>query len=241
MSNQKEKLPSHEADLPALDLIIPEKTNDEMTEPVEKEEKNLSESIIQEDDQKSPEVDRLQALVPAIAEKVNETVPEKEKKTSVEAVGENPSAKNQVSKKAPPHWIITPGLQKLAEHLKEKQKIVFYLQNLRNLCVFLKTRQQAIQPDISLVHRIAPKVRSVVQNLENRIKDGSIAKSLELAGGPGPLNALIAQWTLIKEFENNITQLVLYQTPEQPAETISFLLLHNKFFLYLYFVKALGQ
>ena len=121
-------------------------------------------------------------------------------------------------KKAPPHWIITPGLQKLAEHLKEKQKIVFYLQNLRNLCVFLKTRQQAIQPDISLVHRIAPKVRSVVQNLENRIKDGRIAKSLELTGGPGPMDALIAQWTLIKEFENNITQLVLYQTPEQPAE-----------------------
>jgi hypothetical protein len=121
-------------------------------------------------------------------------------------------------KKTKPHWIITPELQKLAEHLKEKQKIVYYLQNLRNLCVFLKTRQQAIQPDIPLVHRIAPKVHSVVQNLENRIKDGSIAKSLELAGGPGPLNALIAQWTLIKEFENNITQLVLYQTPEQPAE-----------------------
>ena len=32
------------------------------------------------------------------------------------------------------------------------------------------------------------------------------------------MDALIAQWTLIKEFENNITQLVLYQTPEQPAE-----------------------
>jgi len=100
VSNQKEKLPSHEADLPALDLIIPEKTNDEITEPAEKEENKLSESIIQGGDQKSPEVDLLQALAPAIAEKVNETVPEKEKKTSVEAVGENPSAKNQVLKKA---------------------------------------------------------------------------------------------------------------------------------------------
>jgi len=98
VSNEKESLSSHEADLPAIDLIIPEKTNDEITEPAEKEENKLSESIIQGDDQKSPEVDPLQALVPAIAEKANETVPEKEKKTSVEAVGENPSAKNQVSK-----------------------------------------------------------------------------------------------------------------------------------------------
>jgi hypothetical protein len=29
---------------------------------------------------------------------------------------------------------------------------------------------------------------------------------------------LISQWTLFKEFENNLTQLTLYQTPEQPAE-----------------------
>jgi hypothetical protein len=54
--------------------------------------------------------------------------------------------------------------------------------------------------------------------LENRIKDGSIANFSGLVGGPGPLKALIAQWTLIKEFENNITQIVLYQPPEQPAE-----------------------
>jgi hypothetical protein len=34
-----------------------------------------------------------------------------------------------------------------------------------------------------------------------------------------PPKALISQWTLIKEFENNIIQIVLYQPPEQPAKT----------------------
>jgi len=98
--NEKENLPSHEAVLPALDPTILEKTNDEITEPAEKEENKLSESIIQGGVQKSPEVDPLQALVPAIVEKVDGSVPEEAKKTSAEAVGDqSPYAKIQVSKK----------------------------------------------------------------------------------------------------------------------------------------------
>jgi hypothetical protein len=119
--------------------------------------------------------------------------------------------------KTNPYWTCIPELQKIAEHLKEKQKIICYLQNLQNLCVFLKTRQQAIPPDISLVHRIAPKIHSVVQDLENRIKAGCLANPSGLAREP--LKALISQWTLIKEFGNNITQTILYQPPEQPAQT----------------------
>jgi len=117
--------------------------------------------------------------------------------------------------KTNPYWTCILELQKIAEHLKEKQKIICYLQNLRNLCVFLKTRQQAIQPNISLVHRIAPKIHSVVQ--ENRIKAGCLANSSGLE--EGRLKALISRWTLIKDFENSITQIVLYQPPEQPAST----------------------
>jgi hypothetical protein len=37
--------------------------------------------------------------------------------------------------------------------------------------------------------------------------------------GKRPSESFITQWTLIKEFENNITQIVLYQPPEQPAST----------------------
>jgi len=53
--------------------------------------------------------------------------------------------------------------------------------------------------------------------LENCIKAGYLASPSGLEGNP--LKALISQWTLIKEFENNITQIVLYQPPEQPAKT----------------------
>jgi hypothetical protein len=60
-------------------------------------------------------------------------------------------------------------------------------------------------------------MHSVVEDLENRIKAGCIANSSGLEGGS--LKALISQWTLIKEFENSITQIVLYQPPEQPAST----------------------
>jgi hypothetical protein len=60
-------------------------------------------------------------------------------------------------------------------------------------------------------------MHSVVQDLENRIKVGRFANSSGLEGGP--LKALISQWTLMKEFENSITQIVLYQPPEQPAST----------------------
>ncbi len=127
-------------------------------------------------------------------------------------------ADERTPKKTNPYWTCIPELQKIAEHLKEKQKITCYLQNLRNLCVFLKTRQQQIQPDIPLVHRIAPKIHSVVQDLENRIKARCIANSSGLEGGPQ--KALISQGTLIKEFENSITQIVLYQPPEKPASTV---------------------
>jgi hypothetical protein len=37
--------------------------------------------------------------------------------------------------------------------------------------------------------------------------------------GRRPSESFSSQWTLIKEFENNITQIVLYQPPEQPAST----------------------
>jgi hypothetical protein len=37
--------------------------------------------------------------------------------------------------------------------------------------------------------------------------------------GKRPSESFSSQWTLIKEFENNITQIVLYQPPEQPAST----------------------
>ena len=68
-----------------------------------------------------------------------------------------------LSQRSKPYWTCIPEHQKISEHLKEKQKIICYLQNLRNLCDFLKTQQQAILPDIPLLHRIAPKIHSVVK------------------------------------------------------------------------------
>jgi hypothetical protein len=67
------------------------------------------------------------------------------------------------SQRSKPYWTCIPEHQKISEHLKEKQKIICYLQNLRNLCYFTKTQQQAILPDIPLLHRIAPKIHSVVK------------------------------------------------------------------------------
>jgi hypothetical protein len=54
-------------------------------------------------------------------------------------LGELLHANERTAQKTNPYWTCIPELQKIAEHLKEKQKIVCYLQNLRNLCVFLKT------------------------------------------------------------------------------------------------------
>ncbi len=53
---------------------------------------------------------------------------------------ENLDSDERNSQKINPYWTYIRELQKIAEHLKEKQKIICYLQNLRNQCVFLKTR-----------------------------------------------------------------------------------------------------
>ncbi len=77
-ANEKENLPSHEAALSALDSVTLEKINEEITEPTEKKEKKLAESISsQGSDQK--------------LDKVNATVPEnkEEKEISVSSVPAN--------------------------------------------------------------------------------------------------------------------------------------------------------
>jgi hypothetical protein len=48
-------------------------------------------------------------------------------------------ANERTTQKTNPYWTCIPELQKITEHLKEKQKIICYLQNFRNLCVFLIT------------------------------------------------------------------------------------------------------
>ena len=63
----------------------------------------------------------------------------------------------RITKETKPHWTLIPGLQKLAEHLKEKQKIVYYLQNLRNLCVFLKNDSKQFNPTSHLYTELHPK------------------------------------------------------------------------------------
>jgi hypothetical protein len=50
------------------------------------------------------------------------------------------------SQKSKPYWTCIPELQKISEHLKEKQKMICYLQNLRNLCVFSKRNSKQFYP-----------------------------------------------------------------------------------------------
>jgi hypothetical protein len=66
-------------------------------------------------------------------------------------------ANKRTAKKIKPHWNSTPELQKIAEHLKEKQKIICYLR-ISGICVFFsKHDSRQFNPTSHLKTELHPK------------------------------------------------------------------------------------